>query len=171
MSEDKSIRVLQSSIATRGVAADVELSTEPSRVYATRLGPQTCLDQVVVRATAADGVGFTEPRLVLVGIDRLTRADWEKLDRAARRLFDEYDWVFGEKAATDPIIPESEPALDQAIVQRCEDQFVTVKLDGVLLVREENVSARTLRPAMDRLLERVGAQKVSVVVTSLEPLS
>jgi hypothetical protein len=169
MSEDQ-VRVQQSTTATRGVAADVELSTEPSRVYATRLSPQTYLDQVVVQATAADGGEFAEPRLALAGINRLTRADWEKLDRTARRLFDEYDWVFDEKAATDPIIPESEPALDQAIVQRCEDQFVTVKLDGVLLVREENVSARTLRPAIDRLLERVGAQKVSVVVTSLEPL-
>jgi hypothetical protein len=163
------VRVQQSSIATRGVAADAELSTEPSRVYTTRVSPQTYLNQVAVQATAADGGDFEEPRLALAGINRLTRADWEALDLAARRLFDEYDRVFGEKA-TDPIVPESEPVPSQVIAPRCEDPSVTVRLAGVLLVREENVSARQLRPAMDRLLERVGAQKVSVVVTSLEPL-
>ena len=58
MSEDQ-VRVQQSTTATRGVAADVELSTEPSRVYMTRVSPQTYLNQVVVQATAADGGDFT----------------------------------------------------------------------------------------------------------------
>jgi hypothetical protein len=179
MSEDQ-VRVQQSTTATRGVAADVELSTEPARVYATQVSPNTYLNQVVVQATAADGGDFEEPRLALAGINRLTRADWEALDRAARRLFDEYDRVFDKEGdhpvmrlpgnSVDLHLEPGEPAPDQAIAPRCEDPLVTVKLAGVLLVREENVSARQLRPAMDRLLERVGAQKVSVVVTSLEPL-
>jgi hypothetical protein len=162
MSEDR-VRVQQSSIATRGVAADVELSTEPSRLYATRLSPQTYLDQVVVQATAADSGEFTEPRLVLVGIDRLTRADWEKLDRAARQLFDEYDRAFGE-AATSLTAP------NKTIVLPVDERSVTVRLPGILLLSEKEISARSLRPVLDRLLDRVGARYVSVVVTSDEPL-
>lgn len=50
------------------------------------------------------------------------------------------------------------------------EPHVDVSLPGVLLVHEVEVSARALRHVLDKILERAGARKVSVVITSLEPL-
>jgi hypothetical protein len=110
-----------------------------------------------------DGGPFSAPRLVVTGgVDGLTRADWEKLDRTVRQLFDEYDRTFGEGAIGQPARLQAPSGADEPHVE--------TSMPGLLLLSEKEVSARSLRPMLDRLLERVGAQKVSVVVTSLEPL-
>lgn len=44
------------------------------------------------------------------------------------------------------------------------------KLAGVLLVSEDGISARSLRPFIDKLLERMKDLKVSIVVTTEEPI-
>lgn len=56
-----------------------------------------------------------------------------------------------------------------AIVLRTPDPYVTFALTGILLVREDEVPASSLRSALDRLLEKMGDRRVSVVVTSLDP--
>ncbi len=45
----------------------------------------------------AAGEPFVGPRLEMVGIDRVTREDWDRLDRVVRRLFDEYDRAFEDQ--------------------------------------------------------------------------
>lgn len=72
--------------------------------------------------------------------------------------------------ACDEDVPPVLLSSEAAIVRRLEDPYVETRLPGVRLLCEVDVSARTLRPALDKLLERAGARRVSVVITSLEPL-
>jgi len=100
MSEIESpVRVLKSSSATRGIGGDAVLTMEPRRASmdSIRVDPETYLACITVRATSTNGEPFAAPRLELTGIDRLTREDWERLDRAVRRLFAEYDRVFEDQ--------------------------------------------------------------------------
>ena len=70
---------------------------DPRRAHANAVDPETCLACITVRATSTNGEPFVEPRLDLVGIDRITHEDWDRLDRTVRRLFDEYDRVFEKR--------------------------------------------------------------------------
>lgn len=60
---------------------------------------------------------------------------------------------------------------EMAMVDRAQDAHVTLSLDGVLLIREEHIPAKELRFAVDELLTRMGRRKVSIALTTLEPLS
>lgn len=59
----------------------------------------------------------------------------------------------------------------EAIVERVPDPYVTLELPGVLLVREQEVTVRSLRPALVRLLEQYADRKVSIALTTLDPLT
>jgi len=43
--------------------------------------------------------------------------------------------------------------------------------DGVLLIKETDVQAKSLLPALALLMERMGDRKLSIVVTTTDPLS
>lgn len=63
---------------------------------------------------------------------------------------------------------------EQAVLLRVDSPSggsVSATLPGVLVVREEDRPASSLRGAIDRLLERMGDRRVSVVITSSEPLA
>jgi hypothetical protein len=166
----KNMRVAQTSNATRGVWADVELTLEP-RPRQDLQGEGTCWVPFTVRAQSVDNDGFGEPRFFIGDDNRFTREDWDRLDRVARRLFDEYDRTFPPPAAEAARREMQARPTEPSPAERVDaPPSVAVQLDGVLLVREENVSARTLRGVLDRLFERLGARRVSVVLTSQEPL-
>jgi hypothetical protein len=60
---------------------------------------------------------------------------------------------------------------DRSLVERAADPYVTVQLPGVLLVKEDEVVARSLRAALHGLLERYGDRRVSIALTTLDPLT
>lgn len=59
--------------------------------------------------------------------------------------------------------------MSEAIVRRTPDPYVTVTLPGIVIGRELEAPASTLRPAIEKLLARMGDRKISIVVTSLDP--
>lgn len=58
---------------------------------------------------------------------------------------------------------------EETLVERAPDPYVTVKLDGVLLVKEDHVLAKVIRRALDSLWERLGDRRVSVAISTLDP--
>jgi len=56
-----------------------------------------------------------------------------------------------------------------ALALRSPEPYAVARLPGVVLLSETDVSARSQRAAIDRLLARLGTRRVSFVIASLEP--